>query len=97
MTPLFAKFIHPRSSSRSTSRSERRTSMDSFDSTSSYVISIELPSIRSTRRTWFSPSFSSATSSSASDSAEMMDDENLAWGRPARKHRSKFGLGWGRA
>ncbi|OJT13239.1 hypothetical protein TRAPUB_10258, partial [Trametes pubescens] len=80
---------------RSTSRSERRTSVDSFDSSASYVVSIELPSIRSTRRTSFSPSF---TSSSASDSAEMMDDENLAWGRPARKHRrSKFSLGWGRA
>ncbi|KAI0638987.1 hypothetical protein C8Q77DRAFT_1152009 [Trametes polyzona] len=93
MTPLFAKFLRTQSSSRST-RSERRTSVDSYDSSVSYVIS--LPSIRSPRRSSLTPSFGSTTSSS-SYTAEMIDDENSAWGRPPRKSRGpKLGLGWAR-
>ncbi|KAH9846603.1 hypothetical protein C2E23DRAFT_890695 [Lenzites betulinus] len=91
MTPLFAKFFPVRSSSRSTRGStDRRASVDSYASSASYVIS--LPSVRDARRTSFSPSFSS--SASTDSTAEMMDDDNLAWGRPSRRQRAK--AGWSR-
>ncbi|KAI0825210.1 hypothetical protein BC628DRAFT_1419202 [Trametes gibbosa] len=86
MAPLFAKFFHSRSSSRS-ARSDRRASVDSYASSVSYVIA--LPSVRDTRRTSRTLSFGS--SSSADSTAEMMDDDNLAWGRPSRRQRASAG------
>ncbi|KAI0666262.1 hypothetical protein C8Q78DRAFT_1083202 [Trametes maxima] len=86
MAPLpFAKLFSKRSSSRS-ARSERRTSVDTVGSSESYVIS--LPSVHTV------PTSLSAVASttSSTDSAELMDDDNLAWGRPsrARRHRGRM-------
>ncbi|KAI0358961.1 hypothetical protein OH77DRAFT_1518229 [Trametes cingulata] len=83
MAPLFAKLFSQRSSSRSTG-SGRRTSIDSYDSSESYVIS--LPSIYPG-----AASLSSVNSTTSSmQTAEMMDDDNLAWGRPSRSSRRRW-------
>ncbi|KAI0374575.1 hypothetical protein BV20DRAFT_1049351 [Pilatotrama ljubarskyi] len=77
MAPLFAKLFSQRSSSQST-RSDRRSSVDSYDSSESYVIS--LPAIYPA-----AASLSPVNSTTSSvQSAEMIDDDNLAWGRPSR-------------
>ncbi|KAI0662423.1 hypothetical protein C8Q70DRAFT_1051067 [Cubamyces menziesii] len=81
MAPLsFTKLFSQRSSSASTTSSQARSSFDAFEP-ESYVIA--LPSIRSTSNS-LTPISSASSSGSAQGAAELLDDENLAWGRPSR-------------
>ncbi|PIL30900.1 hypothetical protein GSI_07069 [Ganoderma sinense ZZ0214-1] len=77
---MFTKLFPSRSSRRS-SGSDRRTSIDSHESGESYVIS--LPSMHSP----LTPPIESASNASSSQPAEMLEDDNFAWGRPSRKQR----------
>ncbi|KAH9891099.1 hypothetical protein C8Q73DRAFT_792523 [Cubamyces lactineus] len=80
MAPLsFTKLFSQRSSSVSATSSQAPSSFGAFEP-ESYVIA--LPSIRSTSNS-LTP-VSSASSSGSVGVAEMLDDENLAWGRPSR-------------
>ncbi|OJT14331.1 hypothetical protein TRAPUB_9122 [Trametes pubescens] len=54
------------------------------DSPVSYV---SIPGVSPARR--FSTFQSSSSQSSASDYAEEMDDDNMAWGKPKKSHRSR--------
>ncbi|KAI1797506.1 hypothetical protein LXA43DRAFT_250829 [Ganoderma leucocontextum] len=76
---MLSKLFLSRSSRRS-SGSDRRTSIDSLESGESYIIS--LPSM------YPPPTLPGEPTSNASSSqpAEMLDDDNFAWGRPSRKH-----------
>ncbi|TBU46567.1 hypothetical protein BD309DRAFT_607607 [Dichomitus squalens] len=78
MAPLaFVKLFSSRSSRRSNG-SDRRGSLDSFESGESYVIS--LPQMHS-------PPTLPLNASSSQPVAEMLEDDNFAWGRPSRKQR----------
>ncbi|KAI0336250.1 hypothetical protein GY45DRAFT_1366312 [Cubamyces sp. BRFM 1775] len=81
MAPLsFTKLFSQRSSSASTASSQARSSFDAFEP-ESYVIA--LPSIHTTSNS-LTPISSGTSSSGSIGAAEMLDDENLAWGRPSR-------------
>ncbi|KAL7285824.1 hypothetical protein ACG7TL_000933 [Trametes sanguinea] len=82
MAPLsFAKLFSQRDSRRST-ESRARSSIDSSESIESYVIS--LPSIYPV-----SSSVSNTPTTGSAFTAEMLEDDNLSWGRPSRVRSSR--------
>ncbi|TFK93011.1 hypothetical protein K466DRAFT_594712 [Polyporus arcularius HHB13444] len=87
----FSKLFSSRSSNRSNG-SDRRSSLESIDSGDSYVIS--LPSYSQAIALAEQPARTLAVEPHPQP-AEMLDDDNLAWGRPSRKQRSK--TQWGRS
>ncbi|RDX56295.1 hypothetical protein OH76DRAFT_1337856 [Lentinus brumalis] len=82
----FSKLFSSRSSTRSNG-SDRRSSLESIDSGDSYVISLVSPACREVIV---------ALLLTSPRPAEMLDDDNLAWGRPSRKQHSKTQY-WGRS
>ncbi|RPD81598.1 hypothetical protein L226DRAFT_2186 [Lentinus tigrinus ALCF2SS1-7] len=88
----FSKLFSSRSSNRSRG-SDRRSSLDSLDSAQNYVIS--LPPSYSQAMAVVADSDSTRTAAQPQP-AEMLDEDNFAWGRPSRKQHSKA-LKWARS
>ncbi|KAI0735580.1 hypothetical protein C8Q76DRAFT_610629 [Earliella scabrosa] len=79
MAPLsFTKLFSSRSSNRSKG-SDRRSSLDSFESGESYVISL----VSLLRLILM------IVASVQQEVAEMLDEDNFAWGRPSRKQQRR--------
>ncbi|OBZ79762.1 hypothetical protein A0H81_00335 [Grifola frondosa] len=81
MAPLSLSRIFSGSSRRS--ETGRRRSVDSIDSSNSFVIA--LPSMHPTLHAFESRS----TAAESGFSAEMLDDDNFAWGRPKSSKKPK--------